>query len=317
MSVSAPTRKPIIVLGASGNQGGAVIRSILASNEKDNYTILAVTRDPDSPNAKALIPKSPNVKVIQGNLDNCAALFGNALQATNNTPIHAVFSVQQAVQDGATPANEERRGKDLINISCANDVKVFVYSSCDRGGDVISETKPTYVPHFASKYNVEKHLKMKTQDGRMTYTILRPVAYMDNCAPDANGKMFMTWFKVALRPEKALAVVAAEDVGWFAAQALLHPEDLEYKKRAMGLAGDELTFKQANDIFKEKMGYPMPLQPKLVAIVMRKLLRDISVMLKWMDEEGFGVDIQRLRKIHPGLMTFGDWLEKQRQFERR
>jgi hypothetical protein len=60
-----------------------------------------------------------------------------------------------------------------------HEVKHFVYTSVDRGGDEKSYDNPTDIPHFISKYRIEHHLVDKAGD-KMGWTILRPVAFTDN-----------------------------------------------------------------------------------------------------------------------------------------
>lgn len=61
-----------------------------------------------------------------------------------------------------TVDSEERQGKALIDESVKQGVRIFVYPSVDRGSER-SPTQATYVPHFASRYKVEKPLLEKTQ----------------------------------------------------------------------------------------------------------------------------------------------------------
>ena len=174
--------KPILVLGATGRQGKGVVNAILASESKDDYTILALTRNPDSPSAKSLAAKSSTMKLIKGNMDDVPSIFQAALEATANAPIWGVFSVQQAIQEGATQSRETKQGKDVVDGAIANNVKVFVYTSVDRHG-VRTDTNPTNIPHFISKHDIEVYVKEKAMDSGMSYTILRPVAFMDNMTP--------------------------------------------------------------------------------------------------------------------------------------
>lgn len=54
--MSAPTQKILVVFGATGNQGGSVINSILGDpRTAKEFKIRGITRDPSKPNAKALI----------------------------------------------------------------------------------------------------------------------------------------------------------------------------------------------------------------------------------------------------------------------
>lgn len=88
----------------------------------------------------------------------------------------------------------------------------------------------------------------------MTWTILRPVSFMDNLAPGFIGKAFAgMWAQVG---EKPLQLVSTQDIGRFSAGALLNPGECE--GGAIRLAGDELNAKQAAKIFSETLGLMMP-----------------------------------------------------------
>lgn len=82
------------------------------------------------------------------------------------------------------------------------------------------------------------------------------------------------------------------------------------------MAGDELTWEEANQVFKQKLGYEMPLLPRMLALLGKKLVGEIDIMLKWYNVKDFEFDIPKIKRLHPGLLTFGDWLEKQRKFDR-
>ena len=308
--------KPILVLGATGKQGKKVIETILASDSKADFTILALTRNPDSPSAKALAAKSTIIKLVKGNLDDTPNVFKAALEASGGAPIWGVFSVQQAVQDGATQENETKQGKAVVDQAIANNVKIFVYTSVERGGDK-SDSNPTYVPHFISKHDIEAHLKAKAADAKMQYTIVRPVAFMDGLTPNFMGKVFATFLKIGLKPSKPLAFVATSDIGIFVGQAFLQPESPEYKNKAIGLAGDELTFGQLSQVFKERFGYEIPTTFEFLARFIKWMVSEMNIMFKWFDEEGYDVDISKLRRMNPGLKDFGTWLETESGFPKK
>ncbi len=165
----------LLITGATGKQGGAVINALLSSPAKSQFTILAVTRNPSSPSALKLAKKSDNIKLVEGNLDNVSGIFESASKVTSE-PVWGAFSVQVPFGNGATAVTEEIQGKALVDEAVKRGVKHFVYTSADRHGDK-SSSNPTNVPHFISKHNIEQHLVKKTSDGKMTWTILRPVAF--------------------------------------------------------------------------------------------------------------------------------------------
>ncbi|KAI4193530.1 MAG: hypothetical protein LQ350_008269 [Teloschistes chrysophthalmus] len=311
--------KTILLTGATGKQGRALITTLLSSPRASDFTILALTRNTTSPSASALASKSPSIRLIQGNLNDPHAIFASALAATNSAPIWGVYSVQQAVQDGATEASETKQGKELIDLSLSHGVKHFVYSSVERGGAAGKPgDKPTYVPHFRSKANIEEHLLKESEEGKkMSYTIIRPVFFVDQFVPGFMGKVLATMVKVSVKPSKPLQYVAVSDIGHFAAQGFLQSDDPAYKNQAINLAGDELTFEQLSEVFEKKMGYPVPTTFGFIARFVKWMVTELNVMFKWFDEEGFGADIPALKRMHPGLKSFGDWLETESAFVKK
>lgn len=101
--------RSILIAGSTGKQGGSVIAALLAA--KADYQILALTRDASSPSATKLAAKSPNIKLVEGNMDDADAIFKNARKATSS-PIWGVFSVQVGPSTNSgpcSPSDEESR----------------------------------------------------------------------------------------------------------------------------------------------------------------------------------------------------------------
>lgn len=212
---------------------------------------------------------------------------------------------------GQTPQTEEQQGKALVDGALKNGVRHFVYTSAERGGDAPAATA---VPHFASKHAIETYLHDRTAGSGMSYTIIRPVAFMENFSDDFFGKVFGSAVAVGLGPaQKPLQMVSVVDVGHFAAQALLYPE--RHANRAINLAGDELTWTQMNDVFRAKTGRPAPATFDFLGSTLLWGVKEMGSMFKWMREEGFGADVQACRREHPGLLSLGDWIEKKSAFK--
>ncbi|KAL9134135.1 MAG: hypothetical protein Q9175_004682 [Cornicularia normoerica] len=289
--------RTILITGATGKQGGALITSLLASPSASSFNILALTRKTTSASAKALAAKSPKVTLIEGNFNDPHAVFASARKTlTLNRPaISGVFSVQTPVS-----RNEEKQGKDLVDVALENGVKQFVYSSVERGAG----SPATNVPHFAHKHNIENHLMQKSDGGRMDWTILRPVCFMDNLTPDLPGKLFATAWKRTLDSSgKSLQLIHTPDIGVIAAEAFLHPE--KYKNQAMSLAGDEITYGEADAIFKDKVGKAMPLTFGPLVGAALWAVKDFGLMFQWFKDEGFASPVEDLRKRYK--MT--SWVE--------
>jgi nucleoside-diphosphate-sugar epimerase len=83
--------RAILVTGATGKQGSAVIDALIKANT--DFEIVALTRNTQSPSAQNLVQKSPKIKLITGNLDAIDNVFKKAKEAIG-APIWGVFSVQ-------------------------------------------------------------------------------------------------------------------------------------------------------------------------------------------------------------------------------
>ena len=298
----------ILVTGATGKQGGSVITALLSSPHFNPSTtkIYALTRSPTSSSALRLAAKSPSIGLIQGDLSNVPAIFKSL-----PSPPTSVFSVQLLGKEEVT------QGKALIDSSISAGVSKFVYASVERGGDQRSWEDPTYVPHFTTKHKIEQYLieKTKASGDRMSWTILRPVFFLDNLEWGFIGKIVVTAWRDHVPRTKPLQVISTSDIGQFGAAALLSSstpqENKAYHNQAISLAGDELTFEDANKIFLEKTGQPIPTTFGFLATMVLWLMKDLGLMYRWFATEGFGSNIKKLRSMEAGkeLKGFGEWVE--------
>ncbi|RYP58788.1 hypothetical protein DL769_008805 [Monosporascus sp. CRB-8-3] len=304
---SMSTKKAILITGATGKQGGATIDALLDAGATSAYDLLAVTRSPESPSAKKL--ESRGVKIVKGDLNDISGLFANAKRAIGGVDpkIWGVLGVQVFMGKGASVHTEESQGKALVDGALANGVEFFVYASVDRGGLKSYDNELPEVPHFRSKYNIEHHLVDQSKD-RMSWTILRPVFFMDNIVPGSATKLTATMWKAGLK-EKPLQLIAIKDIGWFAAQAFLNPD--KYSGRGLSLAGDSLTFAEANATFSRKVGHEIPTTFGPVGKAVMKLVPEFGGMFRWFYASGYDADIQALKREHPGLLSWSDWVEQE------
>jgi len=298
MADSSSTLQRVLVTGATGQQGGATLRALVKANEPHpKFEILAVTRNPDSGSAKALA-KLPNVKLVKGDLDDAPAIFVAAGH------VDAVFSVQIAVGNGATPDTEERQGKALADAAENANVKHFVYTSVDRA----HIPKETGIPHFDSKYHIEEHVKTK----KFSWTILRPVAFMDAFADPATVKFFATFIKQKLAAKKPIQLIAADDIGEFARIAFEEPD--KYSGKAISLAGDEVTFAQMSKTYEKAKGSPVPTTfffvPSLIFAMPGLMAKEMRTMFKFFNDPGYQASIEECRSIYPGLQNFDTFIRK-------
>ncbi|KAI0205589.1 hypothetical protein F4808DRAFT_455813 [Astrocystis sublimbata] len=306
----APPRRTILLVGATGQQGGAVLAELSqlacsSSKSASNLKVLALTRDVSSKKAQALLEKyekTLSLEVIEGDTKIPEPIFAA------NKGIDTVFAY-------TTPpvAEEESQAKSLINAAARHGIKHFVFSSVDRGGDNRSWENPTDVPHFITKHNLELHLR-KTCEKKpsMTYTILRPAAFMDNLNPTSSFGAVMASMWATMPADTKLQVCSVRDIGIFGAKAIVYPK--RYAGRAIGIAGDELTLADVRSTFRQAAGLQLPQWWSIVGTLCRWTVYDLGRMFNFFETEGYGVDIPRLRSEEPRLQDFETWLSESSTF---
>jgi uncharacterized protein YbjT (DUF2867 family) len=186
-------------------------------------------------------------------------------------------------------------------------VQHIVFTATDRGMN--GDTDPTPIPHFASKFNIEKDIEQKAAARGATWTFLRPVAFYENLVPGLIGKGFVSMWRLN-GLDGQVQHVSTKDIGKVAAEAFINSSSPEYKNQAIGLAGDKLSPRQMATIFKEVTGEEIPATYSWLAYVLRYMLHEqLGIMLKWWTTNGFGTDVEATRKKYPFMQDFRQWLE--------
>ena len=277
--------KRIAVTGATGQQGGAVARKLLA----DGWKVRALTRDLNKPAAQEL--EALGAEIVPGDLDDRAQL-GAAFEGA-----YGVFSVQNFWLPNVGFEGEIRQGKHVADAAKAAGVQHLVYSSVGAAHRGMGQK------HFESKWIIEQHIHSLD----IPYTILRPVAFFENFnwerAPILNG----TFNAIGLRPEKERQLIAVEDIAVFVALAFENPS--EYAGKTIELAGDALTESQLADTFVKVIGRPVKLTMPTGGGGWGEQ-EEMTAMFNFFNGEAYDADIPALRKIHPGLLTLEQDLRK-------
>ena len=274
----------VVVTGATGKQGGAVARGLLERGHK----VRAVTRDPNS--KQAMLLASAGAALVAASLGDAAAIQ-EALEGATS-----LFAV--TTPSGGTDA-EIRQGIAAVDAAKAAGVHL-VFTS------VGSANRHTGIPHFDSKYEVEKHIAKV--GGRAT--ILAPVAFMENLH-FVKEQLVKGVYASALPPTRALAQVAVPDIGAIAVRVL--EESTRFTGKRFDLASDELTGNDAMSILSRVAGrnftyYQVPLD-----VVRQRMGEDAVKMYEWFDRVGFAVDRAALRREFPDVIfhDFESWAKTQ------
>ncbi len=154
----------VLVIGATGQQGGATARHLL---ERDR-TVRALVRAPDSPAARAL--RRAGADLARGDLDDPASLRA-AMEGAHGVFLVLTMMVGPRISPEGVVA-EERRGQAVADLARETGIEHLVYSSLNGAG------ARSGIPYYESKARIEEHIHALG----LPATILRPVSFMDNFA---------------------------------------------------------------------------------------------------------------------------------------
>jgi uncharacterized protein YbjT (DUF2867 family) len=270
----------VVVTGSTGKQGGAVARGLLERGHK----VRAVTRDPNSSQAKLLA--SAGATLVAASLEDTSAIT-KALEGATS-----LFAM--TTPSGGTQA-ERRQGILAADAAKAAGVHL-VFTS------VGNANRETGIPHFDSKYEVEKHI---AKIG-VRATILAPVAFIENIY-FVKEQLAKGIYASALPPTRVLAQVAVVDIGAVAVRVLENAGRFTGKR--FDLASDELTGNDALAILSRVTGHPFSYFQVPLDVVRQRMGEDAVKMYEWFDRVGFTVDRAALRREFPDVAfhDFESW----------
>ena len=272
---------PTLVAGATGRQGGAVARHLLAAGAR----VRAMTRRPSSPAAQRLA--ATGAELVQADLDDPSSLARAADGA------HAVFSVQDFWQAGA--AGEVRQGTALARAAAEAGVALVVQSTMATPRDAPGAP---HVAHFESKRTVERALA----DLGLPHALVGTVYFMDNVLDaDQGGRWTIPTLAGSLAPHTELDVVAVDDVGAVAAAMLLDPG--RFVGARADVVGDRLTVAAMRAAYRRASGRRAR-RWRLPAWALRRLNAEFAEQLAWQNAAGFAPDAELTRELRPELVTF-------------
>jgi len=268
--------KTILVTGATGRQGGATARHLLAHGA----AVRALVRDPKSAAARLLT--SLGAELVVGDMDDGASLR-SAMRGA-----YGAFSVQPARIPPTFAEKELGRGVNVVDAARAVGLQHLVYSS------VAGANRSTGVPHWEIKGRIEERIRSSC----VPFTILRPTLFIDMYADATYGPNGELSLLRSISPNAIVQHVAVDDIAAFAGLALGDPS--RYVGKALELAGDELTMAQVLDAIGRATR-----RRDLRAWTKRTALHEGSGE-RPVRYGGWHADIAALRALHPGLMTFDD-----------
>lgn len=278
----------ILVIGATGTQGGAVADHLLAND----HDVHALTRSPEGAAARDLAERGATV--VEGDLSDEAALTA-AMEA-----VDGVFLMTNFWEHGYDA--EVRQGETAIDAAVAAGVDHLVFSSV--GG----AERDTGIPHFDSKWELEESLR----DTDLTQTVVRPVFFTQNLEANREDVLEDGTLALALEPGVPLQMVDVDDIGALVLRAFENPE--RYDGEAIELASDELTLRAAAARVADVTGRDVRAQhldPAVLEEAMGEVGTEYRVMFEWFNEHGYEAAIDELQAEHDlDLTRLTEYLER-------
>ncbi|WP_262701826.1 MULTISPECIES: NmrA/HSCARG family protein [Streptomyces] len=242
MTVESPTSAPVLVTGATGQQGGATARALLSAG----VPVRALVRDPASERAKAVA--ALGAELVKGDLLD----LDSVRRAAEGT--RAVFSIQMPDMNDLQGDSEWVQGRNLIDAARDAGVAQFVHTSVSGTGQ--HHNAPGWAEgrwaalenYFATKTGLQDRVR---EAGFRHWTLLKPAFFMENflsLLPNGPEGGLAT----ILKPGTELSLIAVADIGTAAAAAFADPE--RFHEVELELAGDRMTMTRVAEVLSEVTG---------------------------------------------------------------
>ena len=310
-SDSTPTDARLVtVFGATGAQGGGLVRAILADPQR-RFRARAVTRKPDSPAARALA--EAGAEIVVADLDDATSVeraLAGAYGAFCVTNFWEHFSPEKELAQAHTMAEAAAKaGVKHVIWSTLEDTREFVTPGSGRmpvlGGKY-------NVPHFDAKGEANRAFTER----RVPTTLLYTSFYWDNLIHfgmepkrGADGRLgFVLPMDNAKLPGIAAADIGACAFGIFA-------RGTELVGKSIGIAGEHLTGAQMAEQLALALGEPVThvaMSPDDYRALGFPGADDLGNMFQFKRdfEHSFCAarSIDCSRQLNPRLRTFAAWL---------
>jgi len=265
----------VLVFGATGQQGGAVVRALLEIGED----VVAFVRQGDGEDVERL--HRSGVQTLTGDLGDPESIAA-ALEG-----VDAVFAVTTPF---AGLAAEIQHGRNIADAVAAAGTPHIVYSS------VAGAPEGTGIGHFDSKWVIEQYM---TSVG-LRPAVVAPVFFMNNYLfPDNLSDISGGVLRQSLAEDVPLQMIESGDIGRFAALMLINPE--QFAGVRVEIAGDERKGPDLAAVIGAALGREVryEVQP---AGELDAMGGDWRRMYEWFGEGGFSVDRQDLQRRFPDFL---------------
>ncbi|WP_214104719.1 NmrA/HSCARG family protein [Acrocarpospora catenulata] len=243
---------PVLVIGATGQQGGATARALLAAG----VPVRALVRDPAADRAKSV--EALGAELVTGDLRDRDSVFRAAQGA------RAVFSLQMPEMKGGTFDfdGELTQAVNLIEGALAAGVPQFVHTSVSGAGRHTESPGwgegrwASLAPYYAAKAGIQDRVRAA---GFVHWSLIKPGFFMENFLPSVAyliPRGVEGGLATVLKPQTRLSLVAVDDIGRTAAAAIAAPQRFDGVE--LELASDYLTMTDIAKTLSRALGTELP-----------------------------------------------------------
>ena len=303
-------KKIIAVVGATGAQGGGLVRAIL-NDTNGGFTVRAITRDVQSDKAKGLA--ALGAEVVAADLDGPESLnkaFAGTYGAFCLTNFWEHFSPERELAQAKAQAQAAKQaGLQHVIWSTLEDTRKWVPLSDNRMPTLMGKYK---VPHFDAKGEADGEF---TKLG-VPATFLLTSFYWDNLIHFGMGPKKGPDGTLAFTlpmDDKKLPGIAAEDIGKCALG--IFKKGREYIGKTVGIAGEHLTGTQMAAALAKALGQSVrynAVTPEIYRSFGFRGADDLGNMFQFnRDFESVfcgARSLEQSRSLNPSVQTFEQWL---------
>lgn len=303
-------RKVIAVVGATGAQGGGLVRAILA-DPQGGFAVRALTRDPNADSAKALA--AAGAEVVAADVDDAESLkqaFAGCYGAYCVTFFWTHFSPEKEMAQAKAMAEAAKAaGLKHVVWSTLEDTRTLVPLSDDRMPTLQGKYK---VPHFDAKGESDQYFR----DAGVPTTFLLASFYWDNFIHFGSGPKkgpdgdYLLTLPIG---QAKMAGVAAADIGKVAYG--IFKAGSQYVGQSVGVAGEHLTGDEMAAALSKALGKPVRyngVPPAVFRSFGFPGADDLGNMFQVYDEFAGPLnttrDVARSKALNPALQDFNTWL---------
>ncbi|MCH4272438.1 NmrA/HSCARG family protein [Kerstersia gyiorum] len=273
--------RPILVLGATGRQGGSVAKALL----KARWPVRAFVQDPSEPASIAL--REAGAELVQGALQETDVI------ASAMKDIHGVFCVMPA---NLSAEDEVRYGTRVADLAAKFRVDHFIYSSGASAGDEL-----TGVPRFDAKPRIEAHVRKLP----LAATIVRPMIFMEMLVRPGFGLDEGRLVSLIQR-DHSIQLTAVQDIGKIV--AAMFADKARFARMTLKIASDRVTGRELEAAFSEAAGRPISYTRFPDEVLAANA--DLAHMASSLEDGPLAerVDLDLMREINPELVSLRSWL---------